>query len=398
MKYNMKYTNLIKQIFHAEWKYGHIILYFTVTLCASLVAYYNFSKGFVVSSDSRLFSSWADDLIRLDFNLYLYYSQNTFINPNYIYSIPIILIALSKYFFGAEWQGAFIIINLAFVFFSYMLFSKILMILKVRPLVISMGVLILTLSVDLLVWPRYVLTDTIFSFLIILSLYLIIKSIVKKKIDYFYLVLVIILIFLTRPTSIPFILVTIFFMIIFKFQIQFSLKLIFSVLILLCITTPFILATIYYLMEIYLIGDPRVDFLIEMIEKGMVIHDRPETWIESPKSFLNIVHLYFIRFFYFFSPYASTFSIIHIFLNLFQTLIVLFSISIWLITKEKNNDINKTLALILLTTILVATYHSFTLIDYDWRYRFPIIMPILILFPLSIEIILRKTSLNNSRY
>ena len=45
-------------------------------------------------------------------------------------------------------------------------------------------------------------------------------------------------------------------------------------------------------MEIYLIGDPRVDFLIEMIEKGMVIHDRPETWIESPKSFLNIVHLY----------------------------------------------------------------------------------------------------------
>ena len=95
----MKYTNLIKQIFHAEWKYGHIILYFTVTLCASLVAYYNFSKGFVVSSDSRLFSSWADDLIRLDFNLYLYYSQNTFINPNYIYSIPIILIALSKYFY-----------------------------------------------------------------------------------------------------------------------------------------------------------------------------------------------------------------------------------------------------------------------------------------------------------
>ena len=95
----MKYTNLIKQIFHAEWKYGHIILYFTVTLCASLVAYYNFSKGFVVSSDSRLFSSWADDLIRLDFNLYLYYSQNTFINPNYIYSIPIILIALSNFKF-----------------------------------------------------------------------------------------------------------------------------------------------------------------------------------------------------------------------------------------------------------------------------------------------------------
>ena len=149
MKHKMKHIKLIKQIFHTEWKYGRKILYLTVILCTSLIAYYNFSKGFVMSSDSELFSSWADDLIRLDFNLYLYYAQNTFIAPNYIYSIPVILIALSKIFFGAEWQGAFITTNLFLVFFSYILFSKTLIILKVRPLVISVGVLILTLSVDL---------------------------------------------------------------------------------------------------------------------------------------------------------------------------------------------------------------------------------------------------------
>ena len=398
MKYQKRYIEIIKEIFHADWQHGFKILYFTIFLCSSLIAYYNFSKGFVMSSDSGQFSRWADDLIRLEFNLYLYYSQNTFINPNYIYSIPIILIAILKKFWGVEWQNAYIAINLFLVFFSLIFFSKSLLILKVRPVIISIGILILTLSVDLLVWPRYVLTDTIFSFLIILSVHLIIKSIVKKKVNYYYILLVITLIFLTRPSSIPFISVIIFFIIISKFQIKFSYKLISLIFISLCIITPFILAMFHQLMEVYLIDNPRASFLIGMVKKGMIIHDRPDTWIDSPKSFIDIAHLYFVRFLFFFSPYASSFSIIHIVINLLHTLIILFSIFVWLIVGERNNNVNKVIALILLITFSAATFHSFTLIDYDWRYRFPVIMPLLILFPLSFEIFLRKIYLINSKY
>jgi len=398
MKYKKRYPEIIKEIFHTDWRYGYKILYFTIFLCSSLIAYYNFSKGFVMSSDSGQFSRWADDLIRLEFNLYLYYSQNTFINPNYIYSIPIILIAILKNFFGVEWQNAYITINLFLVLFSLIFFSKSLLFLKVRPLIVSIGILILTLSVDLLVWPRYVLTDTIFSFLIILSVYLIIKNIVQKKINYFYLILLIILIFLTRPSSIPFISVIIFFIIISKFQIKFSIKLISLTFISLCIITPFILAVFYQFMEVYLVDNPRARFLINMVKKGMIIHDRPDTWIDGPKSFIDIVHLYFVRFLFFFSPYANSFSILHIVLNLLHTFIVLFSISVWLIVGERNYTINKVIALILLITISAAAFHSFTLIDYDWRYRFPIIMPLLIIFPLSFEIFLRKIYLTNSKF
>lgn len=380
----------MKKIFHSEWYYGHKILYLTIFLCSSLIAYYNFSKGFVMSSDSRLFSAWADDLIKLDFNLYLYYSQSTYINPNYIYSTPVILIALLKFFLGENWQNTFITINLLLVFFSFVIFSKSLLILKVRPLVISIGILILSLSVDLLVWPRYVLTDTIFSFLVVCLLYLIIKSIAKNQLDYFNFILIIILIFLTRPSSIAFILVALFFIIICKFQIKFNLKLISVCFVFLCIVTPFILALIYQLMETYLADNPRANFLIKMIKEGMIIHDRPETWIDSPKSFFDVVCLYYFRFLFFFSPYAKDFSFIHFFLNSLHFLIVLLSISIWFVMCENNNQINKVLALILLIAFSVANFHSFTLIDYDWRYRYPIITPLLILFPLSIEIVLRR--------
>lgn len=388
----------MKKIFHSEWKYGHKVLYLTIFLCFSIIASYNLNKGFVMSSDSETFSTWADDLIELSFNLYSYYAQNTFINPNYFYSTPIILIALSKSLFGINWENAFITINLLLVFFSFIIFSKSLLILNVRPLVVSIGVLILLLSVDLLVWPRYILTDTIFSFLVNFLLYLIIKSIVKKHLNYLYFFLIIILIYFTRPSSIPFILVAFFFIIISKFQIKFSLKLISIFFVLLCITTPFILALIYQLMEPYLTGNPRADYLIKMIKKGIIIHDRPETWVDSPKSFFDIVCIYYRRFLIFFSPYAKDFSIIHIFLNLVYVLIVLFSISAWFVIREKNNQINKVLTLILLIAISVANFHSFTLIDYDWRYRFPIIMPTLMLLPLAIEIVLRKIYVKKSKY
>ena len=49
---------------------------------------------------------------------------------------------------------------------------------------------------------------------------------------------------------------------------------------------------------------------------------------------------------------------------------------------------------IILLSLFVATFHSFILIDYDWRYRFPIILPLLILFPISSENIIRKINPN----
>ena len=47
----------------------------------------------------------------------------------------------------------------------------------------------------------------------------------------------------------------------------------------------------------------------------MIIHDRPETWVDVPINFVDILGIYFFKISIFFSPYASSFSIIHIILN-----------------------------------------------------------------------------------
>lgn len=396
--FKKNYKTLIKEIFSPKWIYGTKILYLTIFLSFSLITYYHLFKGFVMSSDSFWYSEAADNLIKLDFNLFKYYLQNTHTIPSFFYTFPVLLIALSKLLFVTEWQNTFMIFNLIIVFFSLILFSKSLLLLKVRPLVISFAILFLTLSIDLLTWPRYVLTDMIFSFLVTFIIYVIIKSIVENKSYYFLLTLLMTLIFLTRPTSFAFIFAFIFFVFLLKIQINYSPKVIVLIIFSLFVFTPFILTIFYQLMKFYLNTNSKALLIIDMVQAGMIIHDRPETWIAKPENFFEIVSLYFTRLFYFFTPYIKNFSIIHILFNLLQAFIVLFSIFIWIFLGKKYDLINKTIMLILLTSIFVAGFHSFTLIDYDFRYRFPIIMPLMIIFPLSFEIYLRKILYNNTKY
>ena len=379
----------IEKIFSRKWEHSFKILYLSFIISFSLVAYRNLDIGFIMSPDSFAYSRWADYLIDLDFNLLKFYDQNTYVRPNYIYTVPVFLIALSKTIFGTEWQYAFMVLDLVLIFCSLIIFYKILILLNVRVLVISLSMLLFPMSVDLLTWPRYILSDTIFSFIVFFSIYLIIKTVVTQKSNY-YLIIILFIMFLTRPTSLPYILSIVSFMIILKLKINYNPKFILLFIIFLCVASPFVLAILHQFIKTYLNSSGDVLSWINHVKAGMIIHDRPETWIDSPDTFLKIVYLYFLRMVFFFIPYIKSFSIIHIILNLLHALIICFSIVIWLALGKTFESINKSIFLILLICISVAAFHSFTLIDYDWRYRFPLIMPLLIVFPISFEIFLKK--------
>ena len=194
----------------------------------------------------------------------------------------------------------------------------------------------------------------------------------------------------TRPTSLPYILSIIFFVSITKFKIKYNPKLILLFIFSLFLFTPFIFAFLYQLMKIYLSNVPQVTFIVLWVGSGQIIHDRPETWIKPPSTFFELTYLYFMRILFFFNPYLQSFSNIHNILNSLQSLIILFSISVWLFLSEKYYFFNKTIALILVTAFFVAAFHSFTIIDYDWRYRFPVIIPLIIIFPISVETFIIK--------
>ena len=135
------------------------------------------------------------------------------------------------------------------------------------------------------------------------------------------------------------------------------------------------------------------DFVYKYVKNGMIIHGRPETWVNPPNNFIDVVYVYFLRLINFFNPYASTFSLIHIIMNVIQTVLVLLAIFILSILKGNIKFQDRIFFFIILLSFSVAAFHSFILIDYDWRYRFPIILPLITLIPISLEMILRKIDL-----
>ena len=80
-------------------------------------------------------------------------------------------------------------------------------------------------------------------------------------------------------------------------------------------------------------------------------------------------------------------------MNVIQTVLVLLAIFILSILKGNIKFQDRIFFFIIILSFSVAAFHSFILIDYDWRYRFPIILPLITLIPISLEVILRKIDL-----
>ena len=368
-------------------------LYFSVLFFFLIIAYFNLNSGYIESSDSHRFSRWADSLIEFKFNVIDFYKiEKSDHRPHlFFFTVPVLLISLCKVIFLNYWQLAFLILNLVFIYFSIIYFTKSLLLIGVRPNLIFISLPLIVLSVDVLVWPKYILSDSSYAFLVFLANYFIVKSIYKDKFLYKKISFIIFLLLASRPTSIPIIYAILFFMMIYKLQIFSLHRNILLLIFFLFFSTPVILGIFYQLIDLNFNQIPKVDFLTTMVKKGMIIHDRPETWVDIPDSFSDIIYIYFLRFVNFFNPYAETFSIVHILLNVLQIFLIILSILIWFISGNIIKSYNKIFLFVIILSFSVAAFHSFTLIDYDWRYRFPIILPLLTLFPLSLEIYARKS-------
>ena len=374
----------IFKIFKLKQKY----LYLLITLFFFIIAYHHLSSGFRMSSDSIKFSRYADNLIKFNFDLY-----------EFFFTLPIFLIALCKILFVDNWQYIFLLLNLILVFFSMIIFAKTLLIIGVRSSLILITLPLILISVDMLTWPRYILSDMNYAFLVILITYFMAKGLVEGKFNYLVIFLTLFLILITRPTSISVIFAIVFFITISKQLLFLKPRMILLFTLILFILVPLIFGILYYFIKFQYVEVTQLEWLhtslypIGMVEVGMIIHDRPETWVDAPSNYKDVAHIYFLRLVNFFNPYATTFSKIHNILNILQIFLIFTSISIWSFFGGNSKIQDKIFTLIIILSISVAAFHSFTLIDYDWRYRFPIILPMLMLFPISLEIILKKYKL-----
>jgi capsule polysaccharide export protein KpsE/RkpR len=133
-----------------------------------------------------------------------------------------------------------------------------------------------------------------------------------------------------------------------------------------------------------------------MIKDGVIVHHRPETYIEYNNNYISILQILLTRFLYFFAPYSNMWSMVHIVINaLFFSIIgsaVFVSELCVDASRVKNRIALKAKAILMFTVVAIAVYQSMTLIDYDWRYRYPAIALLISLAVIEVSLFLEQKS------
>ena len=93
-----KFKIFLEEIFSENWKYGITVLNLGILISFCLISYLQSKQRIVMSPDSYSYSRWGDELIKLNFNFIAFYTDGSFIAPKYLYTIPVILVAFSKFF------------------------------------------------------------------------------------------------------------------------------------------------------------------------------------------------------------------------------------------------------------------------------------------------------------
>ena len=367
-------------------------LSFPIALLAgtfSTLCFYHVSHGPVSSPDTGTFSEWADLLISVNFNFFSYYSSNDFVVPSYLYTIPVTLVAALKITFGEAWKISFLIVNLASLLGILAFGYKTLRLLLIPPIISSLAFVTLFVSDAYLVWPRYVLTDTIFSASVVAAFFLLI-SIFKSgssgrhlfsSLDFGVIAILGVMTF-TRPTAAPYIAAIGGCWALTFFALErafFTAKHVLVASAVILFVSGLLSSTLYWAQLFTSLEIRALNFLGAKYSEGMVVLARPETWAAPPTNWLEIFKIYWLKVFYFWAPWAEGFSLIHKLLNALFWFFCAGALVGWGIYKPQLHPIQRDyLKLLVISLACVTAFQAATMVDFDWRYRYPLVIPILI--------------------
>ena len=379
-----------------------------VFVCLILIC---FNRGIILSPDSQIFNRWADILLAENFNIVAYLGKNNYVSPPVFYLIPILLIAVFKLFLGDFWHQGFFVANLIFLGLAIFILVCLLRRAHVRMHLIVL-ILPLILLTDFQLWPSYILSDMLFSFLLILNIYLLSRCIYRSYLGAAIMFVSLTFLCFARPSGpISLILIGSSLVILYTLGLRSVIRLLFPSIAIIVVLTSLIFGCFFHgILEISEYGfyefigeNEQLSFLASYVKDGVVVVGRPDTSIEMDLSVIEIGKLFLLRFLYFFMPIASTYSTIHNLANLLLISIFCVATCLWIyLTYHKSlfmklsSDLCQLMYICSFIIFGLAWFHGWIFIDWDWRYRFPTILPMLILFATAVEQLLRTFSIGDN--
>jgi len=360
----------------------------------------NFMSGPYSSPDTVSYSRLADSLIGHKFNFFAFFKSESLSVPIYFYSVPITVFAVAKVITVEYWKLIILILNTACIPAIIFLTSRLVHLIGQNKYLTAFFPLIFLLSYDYILWARYILSDTMYCLSLVWCVYCVISFRDDKgwKNNLIFIISIVFLLF-SRPSSPPSILVLSFFYFLPSY-ISMSRPIIWC----LILSMPLILIVWAALLFFYFSSNLQIiemNMITSMIKEGVIVHDRPETYIEYQDSYISILKILLTRFLYFFAPYSSAWSMAHIAISTLFFSIISISVlisEIFVDNSRVKNHFALTAKTILMFTILsMAVYHSITFIDYDWRFRYPAIALMLLLAAIEVSLFLEQNTFSFRR-
>lgn len=378
----------------SEW----LVPAITATL-AIAYAVFTYTSGVTNAPDTITYSEWADILISSNFN-YLQMSRDiSFVVSPILYSGWLTVVAVFKITLGPGWPVGIVLLNYGLALLAVWGTLNLIKRMTQDALSVLVAGALLLIAYDLFSWIHYVLSDTSFmaiTFALYYLFCLLSFSTEKRSTLVWRLSLCIALAFVAlfyRPTGLPLIVVG---------GLSYLSKLMLKnggaierarlarrgALALCLIGIAAIVLHAYFMKEPsswpLSFASSWIQRVSEEYHQGYVIPQRPETYILNPTSMLDFVFITLKKLAYFFSPIAGSFSFAHKVANLaFFVPVYLLALTgaLKLFRSSAHLAVTQWWAgwIALLWIASFALFHAVQQIDYDWRYRLPCMLPLIVL-------------------
>ena len=336
------------------------------------------SLGFIMGGDSFTYLEWVQLIKNNDFSFINNKDEHSQKGYNYLVTVYIMYFFQIIYF--QNWQMFFVYFNLCIFF---LIFSLLLILLnkelKLIP-ILCFSLYIFFGNYEQFLWVRYLLTDYIFYLLVSLLFFMCFIYQIKKNIIYLiFIFLILVISFFTRPAFVVLFLIVTTLLIInicIKSRLYKFLPL-FLLLYFFCFAIFFELVIFLNLLE-GKFADLSFKKIFGYYQEGIIVRNRLHTYIEINQiNLLNLLKLFFLKFIYFFVFWDQLYSLKHNILNTIIFFPIYFFAGYSLFKFKTLTNYQKNLVINCLVFIFCfAFFHSLTLIDYDWRFRLPIYLPL----------------------
>ena len=372
-----------------------LILLLAILILANFI--FAFSYGPRLSPDSYYYSNQADRIISFNFDLGEFLSETDMDRLPLFRLSFLYLLSGIKLLVGDLWPETLIVINLLLSSVAFIYLFRMIQQLSKGYLVILLSFFFILFVQDFRLWIAFALTDTIYSSLVFIFFYwLASKSKIAKQRSLFYvlgIILSILFISLLRPVFPPFVATFILYLL-WSFgsaqtkdsEAVFKKKFFVSLVIISTFGALFIALISYLSSAGIFFSDSNLvhEITARFVSSGWIVNARPELKMGPLLHFIDFFKLIMLRFYNYFVFWNRAFSLPHNLVNgiFYIPVYALAALGTSAMFSEKSNlsdQWKNLMALSLMFIFLTAFFHSFYNIDFDWRYRTPILLPIILL-------------------